>query len=52
MALGAERCVAHDLEVSVVHPERCEDRLQWSSKVRYGFVSARVVLSSGYSSSS
>ena len=26
MALGAERCVAQDLEVSVVHPERCEDR--------------------------
>ena len=27
MALRAERCVAHDLEVFVIHPERCEDRL-------------------------
>jgi hypothetical protein len=27
MALRAERCVAYDLEVFVIHPERCEDRL-------------------------
>ena len=26
VALGAERCVAHNLEVFVAHPERCEDR--------------------------
>ena len=27
MALRAEWCVAYDLEVFVIHPERCEDRL-------------------------